>query len=81
MQLFIAPTGEVRCLYGEALDLAAIGRVAIHRASHVEPTEVGLWTADLSPIGGPLMGPFAHRTEALDAEARWLNDHLERSAS
>ena len=31
----------------------------IRRASHVEPDEAGRWWADLSPVGGPRLGPFA----------------------
>jgi hypothetical protein len=72
MQLVIDPTGEVRCVYDEALPLAELGRLTIARGSHVEPSEVGQWTADLSPVGGPLLGPFATRSEALSAECAWL---------
>lgn len=72
MQLVIDRAGDVRCLYDEALPLADFGRLTIARGSHVEPTEVGLWTADLSPVGGPLLGPFATRSEALAAEHEWL---------
>ncbi|WP_242687916.1 hypothetical protein [Alienimonas californiensis] len=42
------------------------------RASHVEPADGGVWTADLSPSGGPVLGPFPLRSEALTAEADWL---------
>lgn len=72
MQLVIDPTGEVRCVYDEALPLAELGRLTIARGSHVEPDPAGLWTADLSPVGGPLLGPFATRSAALDAEREWL---------
>ena len=51
--------------------------VEIRRASHVEPTADGQWTADLSPIdGGPLLGPFPMRAEALAAEAEWITARL-----
>jgi hypothetical protein len=66
----------VRCLYGEDLALDALGPLTICRASHVEPTKSGRWTADLSPIGGPKLGPFAQRSQALAAEARWIEGHL-----
>ena len=72
MQLVIDPTGGVRCLYDETLPLADFGRLNIARGSIVEPTEAGHWTADLSPVGGPLLGPFATRSQALDAERDWL---------
>ena len=76
MELFITPAGQVRCLYGEALDLGSLGPLTIRRASHVEPTDGDSWTADLSPIGGPTLGPFAQRSLALAAEARWIERRL-----
>jgi hypothetical protein len=72
MQIIIAPDGVVRCLYGEAIDLAAIGNPIISRASHVEPDQHGCWLADLSPVNGPILGPFPCRSEALLAEQEWL---------
>lgn len=72
MQLIIDPRGTVRCVYDEAIYLAALGTLHITRGSHVEPTSDGRWTADLSPAEGPLLGPFSARSEALDAERRWL---------
>ena len=38
MDLVIMPTGEVRCVYDEAIDLHQLGALDIRRASHVEPT-------------------------------------------
>jgi hypothetical protein len=35
-----------------------------------------LWTADMSPVGGPVLGPFATRTEALQKETEWLDQRL-----
>ena len=72
MQLVIDPQGNVHCLYGEAIDLAALGPLSIRRASHVEPDEQGRWWADLAPVGGPKLGPFGRRTQALEAERVWL---------
>ena len=72
MQLIIAPGGAVRCIYGEEIDLATLGSLAITRASNVEPDQHGRWWADLSPIGGPVEGPFDLRSEALAAEHVWL---------
>jgi len=40
----------------------------------VEPDASGDWWADLSPVAGPALGPFTHRSEALHAEAMWLRD-------
>jgi hypothetical protein len=75
MELFIRPDGRVRCLYGEELDLSALGPPAIARASHVEPDGEGRWHADLAPVGGPTLGPFPRRAEALAAEVAWLLAH------
>ena len=67
--------GSVRGIYGEAIDLAALGPPRITRASQVEPDERGRWLADLSPVGGPVLGPFDLRSEALEAEVAWLEAH------
>lgn len=72
MQLIITPGGTVRCVYSEAIDLAALGSPAITRASRVEPDRQGRWWADMSPTNGPLLGPFDFRSEALAAERAWL---------
>lgn len=81
MQLLIQPDGSVRCVYGEAIDLACLGRLAISRGSYVEPDELGQWTADLSPVAGPCLGPFPHRSDALNAEAAWLAANWLRPAT
>jgi hypothetical protein len=81
MDLFISPTGTVHCLYTEELDLGVLGRRSIRRASHVEPTAEGQWTADLSPLGGPVLGPFPLRSEALAAEVRWIEQNWRPAAS
>jgi hypothetical protein len=75
MELLIQPNGIVRTIYAKTIELASLGTVNIRRASHVEPTTEGRWTADLSPVGGPMLGPFALRSEALDAEQQWLLHH------
>jgi len=72
MELVITREGNLRCLYSDGLRLSEFGRLSIRRASHVEPTEAGQWTADLSPVGGPTLGPFPARATALAAEADWL---------
>ncbi len=35
----------------------------------------GRWHADLSPVGGPVLGPFGQRSAALAAETSWLDEH------
>lgn len=80
MQIVIKPDGSLRCLYDEAVDLHALGRPIIARGSHVEPDESGRWRVDLSPVKGPVLGPFDRRSDALKAERQWLEQHwLHRS--
>ncbi len=73
MDLFIAPDGTATAIYSEEIDLHALGITTINRASHVEPDDSGQWFADI--VGGPKLGPFARRSEALVAEVAWLTEH------
>jgi hypothetical protein len=75
MNLIIESGGRVRGIYGEAIDLATLGSPQITRASQVEPDQRGRWLADLSPVGGPVLGPFGRRSEALQAELVWLEEN------
>ena len=75
MELVINSSGDIRCVYGEEVNLSELGRLSIQRGSHVEPTADGQWTADLSPVHGPQLGPFDCRTQALEAEVAWLNQY------
>ncbi len=75
MDIVIERTGDVRAVYGEELDLGILGDVNIERASHVEPIEQGRWTADMTPVNGPTLGPFSTRRKALAAEVQWLRDN------
>ena len=75
MHLMIDPTGALWCVYSEEIDLAAIGALEISRASHVEPDDHGRWFADLSPVGGSSLGPYERRSQALEAERQWLDQH------
>lgn len=71
--LTVTPTGEIRFVWSDQLQpLLNLGRSQIKRASHVEPTYTGEWTADLSPVNGPVLGPYRLRQDALDAEVAWL---------
>lgn len=74
MQIVIETNGTLRCVYSEEIELNELGEVRIQRGSHVEPSKGG-WTADLSPVTGPVLGPFRQRSEALRAELQWLNEH------
>lgn len=75
-KLVIDLEGNVRHIYDDGLIWvgAALGKVEVKRASHVEPTDGG-WGASMALVGGPLLGPFATRAEALEAESRWLEDN------
>ena len=82
MTINVALDGTVAFVYDDdLLPLMKLGKAAIRRASHVEPTPEGTWKADLSPVNGPLLGPFATRADALRVEKEWLEAHLEEIAS
>lgn len=72
MQLVIDPCGTGHCLYSESIEIHTLGCLTIRRASQVEPNADGTWTADLTPVAGPQLGPFQLRSQALAAEADWL---------
>jgi hypothetical protein len=72
MELVVGVDGGVRCIYDETLDLRELGRLRISRASHVEPDPDGNWWADMGPSGGPVLGPYGSRSEALGTERGWL---------
>ena len=75
MNINITVTGEVRFIYADDLQpLLELGSPQVRRASHVEPNKDGRWTADMSPVCGPLIGPFTLRSEALAAEVNWLSE-------
>ena len=75
MELIVLSNGFTKCIYADAIGLSELGKLTITRASHVEPNSVGNWIADLSPVGGPKLGPFERRTEALAAEIDWLRQN------
>lgn len=75
MRLVINAVGSIRCVYSETIDLLSLGQPTIQRASQVEPTPEGQWQADLSPVGGPALGPFPLRSDALAAESQWLDEN------
>ena len=76
MELVVGVDGVARCIYDESLDLRAIGKLQITRASHVEPDRDGFWWADMGPVDGPVLGRFSNRAEALQAERGWLGARL-----
>lgn len=76
MLMSIGSGGDIRCLYSEEMDLSSIGALTIERASHVEPDHTGQWYADMSPVNGPKLGPFAQRSAALAAEVSYLERNV-----
>lgn len=80
-QIVVTASGDLQFIWDDALaDLCSEGVSVITRASHVEP--VGdRWTADLSPVGGPVLGPYVLRGEALEAERKWLHDNMPNNAT
>lgn len=74
----VMENGTMRFVYDD--DLAALIRplgARVERASHVEfDNTLGGWTADMSPSGGGVLGPFRSRQDGLDAERAWLREHL-----
>ena len=78
----VRPDGSVSMLYGDALaGLVREGHgptsAKVRRASTVLPLDDGDgWTADLSVVRGPTLGPFPTYKEAVDAEIGWLIAHL-----
>ena len=78
----IEPDGQMIFIYEDKkrffLDL---GETVIKRASHIEPTATAQWTADLSPIGGPILGPFDTHREALVAEVDYITNQMQTAPS
>jgi hypothetical protein len=75
MNLVIDTQGRVHGIYSEVIDLRTLGTLVIRRASQVEPDGEGRWWADLAPVGGPRLGPFEKRSQALTEEVVWLEKH------
>ena len=68
--------GRMEFIYTDNLaPLLDEGDATVQRVSHVEPSCVDGrhgWTADMTPVDGPVLGPFTTRADALDAEHVWL---------
>ena len=73
--LVVSHDGLVRMIYSEIVVPLDLGVVEIRRGSHVEPDNYGKWHADLSPCGGPTLGPFDLRSDAINAEIAWLTEY------
>lgn len=67
---------QIRFIHQDDLvEMLLVGKSTTRRASHVELSQDG-WNADLRPVNGPVLGPFARRDAALQAEAQWLRENL-----
>ena len=73
--LIVERNGNIRMIYDESIDFHSLGEASITRASHVEPISGGTWIADLTPIGGPVLGPMESRSIALALEIQWIKSH------
>lgn len=76
-EITISRDGTLTFIWTDLLvGLLSEGDATVRRASHVEPTDDGQWTADMGPMQGPVLGPYRLRGEALAAEVEWLRAHL-----
>jgi hypothetical protein len=77
LRLVVSPNGTLSAIAPDNLTfLATLGQLDIKRVSNVEPDANNQWNADLSPVGGPILGPFEDRKDALAAEVAWLEPRL-----
>lgn len=75
LEISIGADGAIRFVYDDAARfLLDQGEAMVRRASDVEPDGTK-WTADLAKVGGPKIGPFENRADALKAETDWLRRH------
>lgn len=78
MQAIVRPDGTIEFLYSDIHKklIESATEVKNPRVSDVEPTQDGkAWVADMSRVGGPELGPFPTRDEALRREVEWLEAH------
>ena len=82
--IFVNRDGTLQFIYDDDLaDGFAGEEQETRRASHVEPFKAPFdwrpatrWQADMAPVGGPVLGPFDSRQQALDAEREWLRKRM-----
>lgn len=80
-EVLFLPDGTARFIYDDVTHdvMAEVGTLRTARASYVEPVSVRhegrtetWWEADMRAVGGPVFGPYAHRSMALGEEVVWL---------
>lgn len=75
LELSIGLDGKLKAIYSDDLrPFFALGDTKIERVSSVEPEDTE-WVADLTKVGGPILGPFTDRSKALLAEVEWLKEN------
>lgn len=73
IRLTIDSEGNGKAIYSDDLaDYFAATGAKITRASSVEPGPDGKWVVDLTVSGGPVVGGFKLREDALRFEVDWL---------
>jgi hypothetical protein len=77
-KILISPDGKtIQFIYNdETRGFLDEGQSTIFRASHVEPNVNNKWEADMTPVKGPILGPFDTREEALLAEVKWIQENI-----
>lgn len=82
---FIPATAVVlRASHVVPTDIASRKLFNALRAPFADESKVAAWTrtwkckwqADLSPVNGPVLGPFDSRVDAIEAEIEWLNKNF-----
>lgn len=68
--------GEAVFIYEDDHPCLELGRGITKRASHVEPTEDGMWLADMKPMNGPVLSPTSSRSGSLVLETQWIEKAL-----
>lgn len=82
----VEPTSELRPMACKWLADKADAKLICGGPRYIEYDEVKFkqdmlqafpnsWWADLTPVDGPVFGPFDTNTEALAAELQWLDEH------
>ena len=77
MKITVEVDGRIKFIYDDSVAevMQEVGPLEVKRASHVEfDNSNGFWWADMSPVGGPKMGPFIGRNTALAMEREWLEE-------
>jgi len=79
VHLYVDEDGSVTFVHDDrvAEALGDLGKATTTRVSHVEPDHLGGWAADMRPLGGPVLGSYRTRQEALAAELEWVAQYLD----